>query len=166
MTRLLSIFLPLVLAPMILLSPSPAQACSCGIAVHLFPEHGAVDVPTNTKIWLYGSLEDYGDLNDDSSYLATLEPEPQIVSGQVFSLAEQLQVFVPNEPLKPGLHYRITVWGGFRGSEETSQFTVGQEEDGTMPERPAFDSCFALMLPSIRRNSGTEGGWGWAGISP
>ncbi len=28
------------------------------------------------------------------------------------------------------------------------------------------DSCFALMLPSIRRNSGTEGGWGWAGISP
>ncbi|MEE9386188.1 MAG: c-type cytochrome [Nannocystaceae bacterium] len=32
--------------------------------------------------------------------------------------------------------------------------------------RPASDSCFALMLPSIRRNSGTEGGWGWAGISP
>ncbi len=110
--------------------PTKAEACSCLAASVEFiaPADGAVDVPTNTRIWIGGV--DTGPWLRDASGAE--------VAGTVSSLRSRagiVRIFTPDAPLRPGVTYT-----GYGGSPGSATFTVGSGPDTTPPALPSITS--------------------------
>ena len=114
--------------------PAPARACSCAEETALFPLNGATDVPTNTKIWVHGTMALF-DRDSDHPFTLHLASPGREVPGRTLELAPRLFVFIPDEQLAPGVTYQVDP---SHGVSDSIWFTVGAAEDVSAPELPVF----------------------------
>lgn len=124
------------------MSTRSAEACTCiqpGYG-YVAPMDGAVDVPTNTKIW---SALSQATLREVATQAAVSG-----VTTQIESFEGSAYVFTPGAPLTPGATYEVSVDG------RSSRFTVGRAADTTPP---------GPVQVTERRHTSTEGWTGFVG---
>lgn len=114
-----------------LAAPRTAEACSCGLPeLGVAPADGAVNVPTNARLWMGGA----------SPEPSLLDASGQRVAGAVTIIdssarwGEVMAVFTPDAPLTPGAIYTG------RGQHGRTTFTVGSGPDTTPPPVPSITS--------------------------
>jgi len=115
---------------LILTLPTEAEACSCitpTIEV-VAPADGAVDVPTNARLWV-GGIDSGPSLMDASG-----TEVPGTVSS-LRSLGGIVRIFTPDAPLTPGATYT-----GIGADRRRTIFTVGSAPDTTPPAVPSITS--------------------------
>lgn len=123
------------LAAAVLLHPAPARACSCQVGFNAtLPADGAIDVPTNTKIWIDGVLDCNGYPSEMAPRL--LDPDGADVPFTMTCLNSgnfyvQVLVLHPDAPLLPDTTYTVQP-----PTQIEFQFTTGAGTDDTPPEIP------------------------------
>jgi len=123
-----------------------AHACSClgpGLMTPL-PADGAVDVPTNTRLWFnsFGASQAVAELRRTEGEGV---PVPVVCSRIQLGASTQQQIAVcaPSEPLLPNTAYSFTA------DQREVSFTTGNAADDTAPHVPVeTDRSIASVAPT------------------
>ncbi len=135
MTKNLSLGFSALLSSAAFLAAAPdAQACSCleGFTEFAAPSDGAVDVPTNAKVWIGGAF--FGS-NGDPNQLNLVDGAGQpvdVVRSTMRGDMQLLAVLTPDEELDQGGSYTVLDGGG----SVVTTFTVGFSSDVEIPAIP------------------------------
>ncbi len=129
-----------------------ALACEAGVCLHpIWPEDGAVDVPTNARIWIHydvaGTFGVDAILRDDSG--AEVAVTSEVIDGGKLELVSPLLLLLtPEAPLVAGGEYTLELMPEMNvcAEPELMTFSVGNGEDGTPPEFGGIQSVDAWFI--------------------
>lgn len=138
----------LALGALMFASPAQAQSCDPDTAVHSsYPADGAMGVPTNTAIFVYGP-----DLEVDSHVVALEDGSGAAVEDLDVRATEGGLLIEPIFGLTPSSRYELTLTPDGGGEAWSATFNTG-----TGPATPVQLEAPAVAVSIINRNSGSCG---------
>lgn len=127
----------------ILAAPSAARAASCtAYPLEVLPNESTTEVPSNTKVWLFGQTLEWVFQADG---LADCDVLPQLLDAEGNEVAttprvlSSAYVLVPDKPLEVGATYTTDLGCLAIHAGESFEFTVTEDEDLVAPEQPDIE---------------------------
>lgn len=127
----------------VLVAPSAARAASCtAYPLEVLPNETTTEVPSNTKVWLFGQTLEWAYQTDA---LANCDVLPRLLDAEGNEVAStprvlsSAYVLVPDTLLEVGETYTTELGCLGIHAAESFEFTVTADEDLVVPEQPDIE---------------------------